>query len=142
MNHHASPADLQFRTEFEAGTFPRASFDHRAHLRLAYTYLVESDDEMAFQRMRMAIFAFLQHHQIDPAKYHETLTRAWIMAVRHFMQHTAAGSCFDDLARLNPVMLDSKVMLTHYSAELLFSPAARSAFVTPDRQPIPRYGGS
>jgi len=31
-------------------------------------------------------------------------------------------------------------MLTHYSAELLFSPEARAGFVEPNLDPIPRHG--
>ena len=31
------------------------------------------------------LHAFLACHGITPAKYHETITRAWILAVRHFM---------------------------------------------------------
>ena len=37
----------------------------------------------------------------------------------------------------NPTLLDSKIMLTHYSAELLFSSGARKSFVPPDLQTIP-----
>ncbi|MFT5516394.1 MAG: hypothetical protein ACI80V_002526 [Rhodothermales bacterium] len=32
-------------------------------------------------------------------------------------------------------------MLTHYSAQLLFSDEARAAFVEPDLHPIPTYEG-
>ena len=35
-------------------------------------------------------------------------------------------------------LLDPKIMLTHYSAERLFSPEARAEFVEPDIDPIPR----
>jgi hypothetical protein len=38
-------------------------------------------------------------------------------------------------------VLDTKIMLTHYSAEVLFSPEARALFVEPDLDPIPRYRG-
>jgi len=37
------------------------------------------------------------------------------------------------------VLLDSKIMLTHYSAELLFSDQARAEFVEPNLDPIPRH---
>ena len=37
-------------------------------------------------------------------------------------------------------MLDSKIMMTHYSAEVLFSDEARAKFVDPNLHPIPRYG--
>lgn len=91
--------------------------------------------------MRAALHAFILHHGIDLSKYHETLTRAWILAVRHSMEKTPGTACFDDLIRAHPVMLDSKIMLTHYSTELLFSPEARAGFVEPDLNPIPRYRG-
>jgi hypothetical protein len=56
----------------------------------------------------------------------------------HFQEDFAAG-------RITParfdVTLDSKIMLLHYSAGLLFSPEARAAFVEPDLDPIPRYKG-
>ena len=141
MTHSASPAaDLRFRRDFETLVFPKAEFRHREHLRLAYVYLAEQSTEAAHECMRRAIHAFIAHHGIDFSKYHETLTRAWILAVRHFMEKTPGTSCFDDLIRAQPVMLDSKIMLTHYSTELLFSPGARAGFVEPDLDPIPRYG--
>jgi len=34
-------------------------------------------------------------------------------------------------------LLDTKVMLIHYSAETLFSPEARASFVEPDLEVIP-----
>jgi hypothetical protein len=39
----------------------------------------------------------------------------------------------------NPRMLDSKIMSTHYSTEVLFSPEARARFVEPNLDSIPRY---
>ena len=39
----------------------------------------------------------------------------------------------------NPKMLNKEIMMTHYSAELLFSDEARGHFVAPDLDPIPRH---
>ncbi len=36
-------------------------------------------------------------------------------------------------------MLDSEIMMTHYSAELIFSDEAREQFVQPDLSPIPDH---
>jgi hypothetical protein len=139
MEHAVSPEDAAFRVAFETGQVPPAQFDHGAHVRLAYVYLVEQDPEAATARMRSALQAFLQHHGIAPTKYHETLTRAWILAVRHFMERSPGLVSAQDLIARHPELLDSKIMLTHYSASLLFSAEARAAFVEPDASPIPRY---
>jgi hypothetical protein len=134
-----SECDREFRLAFEKGTFPVAEFNHRAHLRLAYVYLSESDPDSALGSMRAALAAFLGRNQIDPAKYHETLTRAWILAIRHFMAQTPDTTSFAELAERQPQMLDPQIMLTHYSRDRLFSPEARADFVAPDRDPIPDH---
>lgn len=141
MSHHASPDDLRFRDDFTAGRVTPAQFDHRAHVRLAYIVLVEAnaDAESAADRMRTALRAFIARHGIDEAKYHETMTRAWILAVRHFMARTTSSDSAGAFIDANPVLLDSKIMLSHYSAAVLFSPEARAGFVEPDLQAIPRH---
>lgn len=70
------------------------------------------------------------------------LTRAWILAVWHFMSKTQDLQSSADLIARNPMLLDSRIMLTHYSAALLFSAEARQAFVEPDLDPIPRPPGA
>ena len=135
-----SAEDRRFRTEFEACRFPPAEFGHRAHVRLAYSYLAEHDTDTAHQLMRRALLGFLQHHGIDISKYHETITRAWILAVRHFMELSPDCESSDDFIEKNPLLLDSKIMMTHYSAEVLFSDEARAQFVEPNLSPIPRHG--
>jgi hypothetical protein len=139
MKHELSAADREFQAAFSAGAYAPADFSHRAHVRLAYVYLAGSDPERALADMRAALVAFLSHHAIPASKYHETLTRAWILAVHHFMHRTAACTSADEFIDRNPVLLDSRIMLTHYSAGLLFSEAARAQFVEPDLDPIPRH---
>ena len=139
MNHELSAEDRHFREEFVACKITPGLFDHRAHIRLAYTYLAENDPEAALTLMRSALLGFLRHHEIDISKYHETMTRAWILAVRHFMEISPACSSSDAFIESNPIMLDTKIMMTHYSAEAMFSPEARARFVEPDLDEIPRH---
>ena len=139
MPHSTSAHDRTFRNDFEEGRVTPSQFDHRAHVRLAYVYLTEGSVETAAEAMREALLAFLARHHIDAAKYHETLTRSWIMAVRHFMERTPATRSADAFIAANPELLDSRIMLTHYSAAVLFSPEARAQFVEPDLDPIPRH---
>ena len=137
MSHSTSADDELFRDAFANGKVTLAQFDHRAHVRLAYVLLVTGDVDTATARMRAALLDFMGHHGVDPAKYHETITRAWILAVRHFMDRTGHSASADEFISANPILLDSKIMLTHYSADLLFSPDARARFVEPDLQRIP-----
>jgi hypothetical protein len=143
MQHELSEQDHEFRSDFEACRVTPEQFNHAAHVRLAYIYLVEGDADSAVQKMRESLRAFLQHHGIPPGKFHETLTRAWVLAVRHFMTRSgnksASASAADFITR-NPELLDSRIMLTHYSASVLFSADARESFVEPDLDPIPHAG--
>ena len=139
MTHRTSPEDLAFVRAFERCQIPAEAFDHAAHVRLAYIYLSEHPVEMAVGRMKTSLLAFLACLGVDQGKYHETVTRAWIMAVSHFMNESVPCESAADFMTKNPRLLDSKIMLKHYSAEVLFSPRARQAFVQPDVRPIPGH---
>ncbi len=135
--HELSQDDRSFRSAFEACTITPLQFNHEAHVRLAYVYLVESGLESAVQRMRETLLHFLERNGIPRSKFHETITCAWVLAVRHFMDRSTSTSSADFIAK-NQELLDSKIMLTHYSASVLFSSDARASFVEPDLDPIPQ----
>lgn len=140
MKYLLSENDQLFKEQVESCEFPAPDFDHKAHLRLAYVYLTANDTEESIQLMREALIKLLRHAGIDPSKkYHETLTKAWIQAVNHFMKITESSSSADDFIEQNPMMLDSKIMMTHYSTEVLFSEEARNVFVEPNLDPIPAH---
>ena len=136
--HHTSENDARFIGDLESCALQPSAFDHAAHLRAAYVYLASNDVDHAVARMRDTLQAFLLHHGIPVSKYHETITKAWILAVRHFMDLTPGCASAAAFIAANPRLLDSKIMMTHYSAEVLFSPDARARFVEPDLAPIPR----
>jgi hypothetical protein len=137
MKRQLSRADADFRAAFETHLVSPSQFTHEAHVRLAYVYLVEGDVEAAVDRMRQALLNFLEHNNIPRSKYHETLTRAWVLAVRHFMNRSGPRDSAAEFVGANPELLDSKIMLSHYSAGVLFSAEARASFVEPDIDPIP-----
>ncbi|MCH6255363.1 hypothetical protein MLD52_02300 [Puniceicoccaceae bacterium K14] len=134
-----SEKDLEFKRLVESCEYPIAAFNHRAHLRLAYVYLSISDSEYSVEQMRRALSRLLQHNGVDPSKYHETLTKSWIFAVYHFMNQSGSSSSADELIDAHPEMLDAEIMLSHYSAEVLFSEKARKEFVEPNLTQIPSY---
>jgi len=51
------------------------------------------------------------------------------------MTKTGPTASADELIDANPELLDSRMMLTHYSAELLFSEEARRSW-TRSRKPV------
>lgn len=139
MPHLLSADDRAFQSDFEDCRVRPEDFDHRAHVRLAYIYLAGHDTGHALQHMREALHRFIRHNDIPVAKYHETMTHAWILAVRHFMAQTGSAESAAEFIDAHPQLLDSRIMLSHYSAEVLFSPEARARFVEPDLDGIPRH---
>lgn len=139
--HQASATDVQFRQDFEAFRIDPATFRHRQHIRLAYIYLVTHGPDAAAAHVKASITALLRHIGVDPtAKYHETVTRAWVLAVDHFMHRDPdPATSADAFIDANPRLLDKDIMLTHYAPETLFSDTAREGFIVPDRMPIPLH---
>lgn len=138
MSHRLSSDDQQFKREVEASTFPVADFDHRAHVRLAYIYLVDNSVDQSHQLVKEALIGLLRHNNIDPAaKYHETLTKAWLLAVNYFMSQTPDSQCTAEFIENTPVLLNSNIMMSHYSPDCLFSEEARKAYIEADLNPIP-----
>lgn len=137
--HGLTDGDNAFRNDFEEGRIAPGQFDHRAHVRLAYVYLAGHGPVVAPTLFRAALMGFLEVHGIPRSKYHETLTEAWLLAVAHFMRCSPGTRSAEEFIAANPKLLDSKVMLSHYSASVLFSDLARTRFVEPDLTQIPRY---
>ena len=86
MQHQTSKADQQFQKEFETCATVLSDFNHRAHVRQAYIYLCIGSIDEAYVQIRRGLLRYLEYNNINTAKYSVTITRAWIMAVRHFMQ--------------------------------------------------------
>lgn len=135
--YRASADDRDFLEAVESGALPPVSFDHRAHVRLAYLNLAEQSVDAALVSFRATLQAFIRVHGIDATKYHETITVAWLMAVRHFMDGAGACASADEFIERCPRLLDTSIMMTHYSPARLFSAEARASFVAPDLMPIP-----
>jgi hypothetical protein len=131
------PSDRQFLDKFESCAVSPAEFRHRDHVRLAYIYLTLNAPEIALQKTRAGLQRFLVHLGAPPERYHETITRAWLLAIEHFMREAGETKSFEQFAALSPRLLVEGAMETHYTRELLQSEAARQRFLQPDLQPIP-----
>lgn len=136
-----SDADQRFLAAFENCELAAQEFGHREHVRLAYIYLSQQRDDDALDKLQSGLQRFLAHLGAPSSKYHETLTRAWLLAVRHFMHAAGPTSSFAEFIASDARLLDQCIMETHYTPGLLWSDAARARFVEPDLQPIPTHVG-
>ncbi|WP_185233308.1 hypothetical protein [Teredinibacter franksiae] len=136
-----SDLDKSFLSAFENSTLEVDAFHHREHLRLAYITLVLNDVDLAYRRIRAGLLRMLQRNGVGSVKYHDTLTFAWIQAVKHFMWLTENANSSEEFLSQNQLLLDKNVMFTHYSQALINAEQARKQFVPPDLVPIPDHGG-
>lgn len=138
MNHRISSDDREFARSFHAGAVTASDFGHRSHLRLAYIELCTKPESAAIAAFKASLLRFLDHQGLGQGKYHETLTCAWVMAVAYFMRKsTSPLPSAAAFTSRNPELMESGIMLTHYSPDVLFSKVARHRFVEPDIQSIP-----
>jgi hypothetical protein len=122
--------DDEFIRAFERCEISNADFRHRDHVRLAWLYLRRYGAE-ADGRMVAGIQRFAAHHG-KLAKYHHTMTIAWMRLVAP----AANMGRFEDVIALFPRLLDKNYLREFYSEALLSTDAARENFTEPDKQPF------
>jgi len=123
-------------------TLPRVEWTHEAHL-AACLHIVRDRADIAPERDLPTIISRYNESvggvNDDAQGYHETITQAFIIAVRVHLSERAADEALADA--VNALLLSPRGQrdwpLRHYSRELLFSVAARRGFVAPDLLPFP-----
>ena len=73
---------------FESCTSGKEEFTHLSHLTVATYYLCKSTPEESFAKMRTGLLRFLNHHRVNPAKYSDRVTRAWIEQIGQVCEMT------------------------------------------------------
>lgn len=127
-----------------ACTLPRPEWTHEAHLaaclhivRDRADLLPERDLPVIIRRYNESVGGVNDDHQ----GYHETITQAFIAAIRVHLAERPPGERLVEL--VNALLVSPRGMrdwpLNHYSRDLLFSVAARRAFVAPDHEPLPEW---
>lgn len=120
-------------SDFEACRTGKDDFHHREHLVVAAYYLQSATIDVATERLRNSLFRFLQHHEIDPKKYNETITVFWLQIVgRELAKFHASAAFVDKCNSIVSTLANPKLPLEFYSEERLWSEEARRVFITPD----------
>ena len=125
-----------------ARTLPKADWTHEAHLAATCWIVRDRPDIVPDRDMGPIIRAYnasLGGVNDDHQGYHETITRAFIHAIRLHLIEEGQGAL--PLHRcVNALLLSPRGQrdwpLGHYSRDLLFSVEARRNFVAPDLAPL------
>ena len=118
---------------FESCRTGKDSFKHQDHLVVAVSYLRELTVADAASKMRTNLLRFIDHHQIDPQKYNETITVFWLEVVAELLSKLRSDSTL--VENCNAVMEslnNAGLVFDYYSRERLFSDEARETFIRPD----------
>ena len=122
---------------FEAGAFTPAEFGHHRHMAVALWYLAHHPYDEALERMRTGLQRFLAHHGLAEG-YNETLTVFWMRLLAHGLAAAPATAPLHERVEALIARWGSMAPVdAHWHRETVLSPAARTAWVEPDREPLP-----
>ena len=127
--------DDQFLAAFEACELSAESFHHRDHIRLAWLCVRRYPGAESERRVTGGIRRFAAHLNAS-AKYHETITLAWIRLVAGAAAQLREEADFQALESAFPALFDKRTLEIFYSPELLASEDARQNWAEPDRKPL------
>ena len=133
--------DGDFVQQFETCTFPFDQWHHRAHVKLAYIYLVRFGFANASQKLREGIRACNAANKVPktPTRgYHETLTLFWLHVIQMTVQEYGPRVTADEFFDFHPQLSQNKIHRLFYSSDLFMSARAKSEFVEPDLTSLPR----
>ncbi|MBX9796075.1 hypothetical protein [Sphingomonas sp.] len=121
-------------------SLPRADWTHEAHLAACHYLLSERPDIDVDARIRAIISSYnvaVGGVNDDRGGYHDTITRVYVHGVRLHLRQRPAGLADSVNALLLSPIGSRGWPLKFYSADRLFSVAARHEFVSPDLAPLP-----
>ena len=116
---------------FEALDFDPASFDHEAHVFVARGLIARYGQDEAAVRFERTIAA-LTRRLGAPEKYHETITRFYVVAIAERLRR-APDTRWQDFKAANPELFDGTLLEASYTPGRLASAEARHHFLLPDR---------
>jgi hypothetical protein len=136
--------DRELLRQFEALTLPLDQWTHRAHVRVAHTYLGDHPFDEALRRVRASIKAYNAKNNVPESTtsgYNETTTHAMLHVVAATMRAYAkthpvadAGAFCD----MHPQLMNKHALRLFYSPQRRMHPDAKLKFVEPDLAPLPR----
>jgi hypothetical protein len=136
--------DAELLRHFETLTLPFERWTHRAHVRVAFSYLRAHafDDALAHMRAGVKAYNAANHVPESPTSgYNETTTHAFLHLIAATMQSygdvfpTETANAFCDA---HPQLMTRHVLRLFYSPQQRMHPLAKTQFIEPDLAPLPK----
>lgn len=118
------------RRRFEDLTLSPDEFTHEAHVRVAWSYLVELPLLDALRTFSANLQRFARSLGAE-GKYHATITWAYLFAISERIESGGERNSFERFAAGNPDLLARDFLSRFYPPEVLASEAARARFLLP-----------
>ena len=118
--------------DFEAGTLDPESFDHEAHIYVAWLYLDRYPLIEALERYSASLRTLTTDLGV-PEKYNETITWFYLVLIAERRESTQGHGWFAFRSGNDDLFHGARTRARYYSKERLMSDLARQAFVLPDR---------
>jgi hypothetical protein len=132
--------DEEFMRAFEEARIPCESWNHRAHVRIAYIYLSRMPYPKALELLRERLPLLLAAHQVGEGLtmgYHETLTSAWTRLIHVAMRSYGPYASFEKFCEEHPHLLQKQLLRAFYSRPHIGTEHAKRHFVAPDLAGLP-----
>lgn len=128
----------QLYSAVKDGSLPPEDFDHEAHVRLAWFYLVSWPYEEAREKFNTDFRQFIIRAGAQ-GKYHKTITDALLQLISSHLDNEDCRSDWDCFKKdAEPLFADAYGLLQRfYSPGLLESDIARKQFKNPDIKDMP-----
>ncbi len=117
--------------DFESLAFDPDGFDHETHVYIARELILEYGQDEAGLRFARALKALTAKLEI-PGKYHETITRFYVLAIAERCR-LSPGADWKNFKARNRDLFDGSLLRRSYSRHRLASNDARCFFVLPDK---------
>lgn len=118
-------------SSFESLEFDPDSFDHEMHVYIARELILDAGQEEAASRFARTLKALTERLGV-PGKYHETITRFYVLAIAERCRLSPRAD-WQTFKTRNPDLLDGSLLRESYNPDRLASDEARRFFVLPDR---------
>jgi hypothetical protein len=136
--------DDELLNAWESLSLPFDEWTHRAHVKVAFTYLMRHPFAEALSKMRSGVKAYNARNEVpenSTSGYNETTTHAFMVLIlatlnAYGRSHpTPNGDTFCDV---HPQLMTRHCLRLFYSPEHRMHPLAKTQFIEPDLAPLPR----